>query len=88
MSVEAGPPPIEIPFSSLSVDAQEGVLNDFIEREGTDYGAQAASLEKKHRDLLGQLSKGDVKLVFDPSTESITLMTLREWLKLAARAVD
>ena len=79
MAVLDGPPPVEIPFASLSADAQLGVLNDFIEREGTDYGAFEASLEKKHSDLVRQLEKGDVKLVFDPATESVTLMTAREW---------
>jgi uncharacterized protein YheU (UPF0270 family) len=80
-SDETPPPPIEIPFTSLSAEAQEGVLNDFIYREGTDYGAQEASLERKQADILRQLERGDVKLIFDPSTESVTLITAREWKK-------
>jgi uncharacterized protein YheU (UPF0270 family) len=79
MAVLEGPPPIEIPFSSLSEDAGIGILNEFIEREGTDYGAAEASLEKKHADLIRQIEKGEVKLIFDPGTETVTLVTAREW---------
>lgn len=81
MEVLNGPPPIEIPFSSLSAEAQQGVLDDFIWREGTDYGLVEASHEKKQNDIRRQIEKGDVKLIFDPSSESVTLITEREWLK-------
>lgn len=76
-------PPIEVPFASLSAEAQEGVLNEFIYREGTDYGAVEASLERKQADIVRQIERGDVKLVFDPSSETVTLITAREWKKLS-----
>ena len=57
-----GPPPVEIPFDSLSAEAQEGVLNDFIYREGTDYGAIEASLERKQQDLVRQIQRRDIVL--------------------------
>jgi uncharacterized protein len=81
-----GPPPVEIPFESLSADAQEGVLNEFIYREGTDYGAVEASLERKQQDLVRQIARGDIKLVFDPASESVTLMSAREWKKLIPKS--
>jgi uncharacterized protein YheU (UPF0270 family) len=80
------PQPVEIPFTSLSQEAQEGVLNEFIYREGTDYGAQEASLERKQADIMRQLERGDVKLVFDPASETVTLITAREWKKSNPRA--
>jgi uncharacterized protein len=85
MDILNGAPPIEIPFESLSEDAQVGVLNEFIEREGTDYGAVEASLERKHNDLMRQMKKGDIKLVFDPGTESVTLMTVKQFRDLSAQ---
>lgn len=65
---------MEIPIQNLSAEALEGVIDDFIHREGTDYGAVEASLERKRREILTQLEKGFVKLMFDPETESITLV--------------
>jgi uncharacterized protein len=65
---------VEIPFQQLTNDALQGVIDDFILREGTDYGTQEASLEKKREDILRQLKNGKAKIVFEPETESITLL--------------
>ncbi len=76
-------PPIQVPFASLSPDAQMGVVDDFIWREGTDYGQQEISHESKQAQICAQIQKGDVLLVFDPGLQSVTLMTKREWKKRA-----
>ena len=67
---------LEIPFQQLSGDALTGVIDDFILREGTDYGNLEASLEKKREDVLRQLKNGRAKIVFEPETESITLVAV------------
>jgi hypothetical protein len=63
----------EIPWTSLSEDALFGVIDDFILREGTDYGWQEVSLERKREDIRRQLEKRKIKIMFDPASESITL---------------
>lgn len=65
---------MDIPIESLTAEALEGVIDDFILREGTDYGTNEVSLESKRADILRQLKKGVAKLVFDVETESITLV--------------
>lgn len=72
-------PPIEIPLSALSADALNGMIDAFIMREGTDYGANEVPHENKVKQIRKQLDKGDVKIVFDPNTETATLMTARQW---------
>lgn len=67
---------MDIPLEKLSPEALQGVIDDYILREGTDYGQQEASLEKKRADVLRQLEKGKAKIVFDQETESITLISL------------
>lgn len=67
---------LEIPFQQLSGDALTGVIDDFILREGTDYGNLEASIEKKREDVLRQLKNGRAKIVFEPETESITLVSV------------
>lgn len=66
---------IEVPFDRLSADALEGVIDEFILREGTDYGAEEASLETKRRHVRSQLHSGRAKIVFDPETETFTLVS-------------
>jgi uncharacterized protein YheU (UPF0270 family) len=65
---------MDIPPESLSGEALQGVIDDFILREGTDYGVSEASLDKKRQDVLRQLENGKAKIVFDAETESITLV--------------
>lgn len=66
---------MKIPFQQLSKETLYAVLDEFILREGTDYGHQeAANLEKKRQRLLNQLEKGSAELHYDTETESCTLL--------------
>ena len=75
-------PPISVDPASLSPDALQGILESFVLREGTDYGMNEISLEKKVENLKRKLDRKDIYLVFDPNTESITFLTKNEWAKL------
>jgi len=79
---EETPPPIEIPFEALSPEAQLGVIDNFIQREGTDYGVQEVSYDSKIERVRTQIQSGKVKIVYEPATESVTLLTKLEWDKL------
>ncbi len=74
--------PIEILKDNLSADALDGIIESFILREGTDYGVQEISLEKKKEQIRKLIDKKEIRIVFDFSTESVTLMTSHEWQKL------
>lgn len=65
-----GPPaePIEIPFRDLSSEALDGLITEFVTRDGTDYGAVEKDLASKKKSLLRQLEAGEIRLLFDPST--------------------
>lgn len=66
--------PIVVDCKAVSEDALRGIIENFIQREGTDYGVQEVSSEKKYENLKKQVIRGDVLIVFDPETESVTLM--------------
>lgn len=74
-------PPVEIPVEALSVDALAGIIDEFILREGTDYGASEVAYSTRTAQVRRQLESGDVKIVFDPNTESVTLLTRAEFSK-------
>jgi uncharacterized protein YheU (UPF0270 family) len=78
-------PPVEVPFELLSTDAFDGVIDDFILREGTDYGSVELQHETKRERIRNGLKSGRYKLVFDPNIESITLLTAEEFRKMSAR---
>lgn len=65
---------LEIPYQQLSEDALSGIIGEFIGREGTDYGYTEMSHERKSQQLLTALQSGRCKIVFDPESESCTLI--------------
>lgn len=69
---------VEIPFGKLSSDALDGVIEEFVSREGTDYGERAFSMTDKKALVRTQLERGSARLIFDPETESCNIVTREE----------
>ena len=65
---------IEVSPSALSRDALRALVEEFVTRDGTDYGAIERTLEAKVGDVLRQIERGEVCIVFDPDTETTTLV--------------
>lgn len=63
-----------IPHRQLSPDTLQGLVEEFITREGTDYGSEEVSLVNKVRQVLRQLQRGEVVIVFDPATETTNIV--------------
>lgn len=66
--------PIEIDPKLLSPEALRSVIEAFVLREGTNYGDIDYTLEEKVLQVQKQIQKGDVKIVFDQMSESVTLI--------------
>jgi len=71
---EEQPSPVEVPHTELSEEARRGVAESFVLREGTDYGERDVPFETKVAQVLGQLERGEARIMFDPVTESVTLI--------------
>jgi hypothetical protein len=65
---------IEIAYSQLSDEALRGVVEYFVLREGTDYGTHSYSLDEKVAQVMTQLRRGEARILFDPETESATIV--------------
>lgn len=76
------PPPIEVPREKLSPEIIDDLIEEFVLREGTDYGAVEISLEKKKEQVEKQLLKNEIKIVFDFQAGSATLMTAQHFKRL------
>jgi uncharacterized protein YheU (UPF0270 family) len=66
---------VVVPYAELSAELLHAVIESFVLREGTDYGEKEFSLEDKVARVVTQLKKGEAKIVFDPESESITIVT-------------
>ena len=59
---------MKIPWQALSTDALRGLIEEFVTRNGTDYGDAEASLEQKLSEIENQLKAGEIEIVFDSET--------------------
>jgi uncharacterized protein YheU (UPF0270 family) len=73
MPSEETPEPVEVPYGELPADLLNAVIESFVLREGTDYGEKEFSLEDKVGRVIGQLKRGEARIVFDPESESVTI---------------
>jgi uncharacterized protein YheU (UPF0270 family) len=67
-----------IPWQSLSEDALQGIIEDYVTREGTDYGGQEFTLTRKVEQVQAQLQQGRVVIVFDAESESCSILPADE----------
>jgi uncharacterized protein YheU (UPF0270 family) len=63
----------KIPVDKLSTKALQGVIEEFISREGTDYGEIEIPTETKFRYVKDKLETGSVVLIFDDETETTNI---------------
>jgi len=62
-----------IPVNKLSAKALKGVIEEFISRGGTDYGAVEASMEIKFKQVKDKLKNGLAVLVYDNEMETTNI---------------
>jgi hypothetical protein len=65
--------PVSVPHTALSPDVLRAVIESFVLREGTDYGERELSLDEKFARVLRLLEGGEVRIVFDPQTETVDI---------------
>ncbi|MFT6387828.1 MAG: hypothetical protein ACJAUP_001200 [Cellvibrionaceae bacterium] len=73
-----------IPPDELNKETLQGLMEEFITREGTDYGDKELDLETKVGILKQQLNSGKVVIIFDPATESVNVMTAVDYRQFSA----
>ena len=65
---------MKIPHNQLPEQTLLAIIEEFISREGTDYGHREYTLDEKVEKVKSQLLKGEIKLLFDSETSSCNLV--------------
>jgi uncharacterized protein len=68
------PKSVVVPYAELPADLLHAVVESYVLREGTDYGVKEHSLEDKVAQVIGQLKRGEAQVVFDPESESVSII--------------
>ena len=61
---------MDIPWQSLQTETLRSLIEEFVSRDGTDYGLREASLESKVEDVHRLLRDQKAHVVFDVDTQS------------------
>ena len=56
---------VKIPYDQLTPEALQGVIEEFVTRDGTDYGEVEVTLETKISQVLGQLKSGKIRVLVE-----------------------
>jgi uncharacterized protein YheU (UPF0270 family) len=67
--------PVEVPWDALPAEQLEALVESFVLREGTDYGPREFELAGKVAAVLRQLQQGKARILWDPGSESGTIVT-------------
>ncbi len=65
---------IEVPKERLDPATLRRLIEEYVSREGTDYGAEY-SMDQKISHVMQQLDTGRAVIVFDPESESVNIIT-------------
>ena len=77
MSEEEDSKPVEVPHRELAPETLRAVVESFVLREGTDYGAQDVPFDRKVADVMRPHERREAVIVYDPGTDSVGIVVRR-----------
>ncbi|NRA15640.1 MAG: YheU family protein [Oceanospirillaceae bacterium] len=63
-----------IPYKSLAADTLKNLIEEFVTRDGTDYGNYELSMAEKVSAVESRLSSGEVVIMYIENTESVNIV--------------
>jgi hypothetical protein len=69
---------VELDPDQLSPAALRGLVEEYVSREGTDYGHADWTLEEKVTQVFRQLERGEARIVFDLELESASIVAVSD----------
>jgi len=67
-----------IPYQQLDEITLNNLIEQYILREGTDYGEVEFSLQEKTQQILEQIQNQDINIIYSELEESVTLISNHE----------
>ncbi|CAH8183341.1 MULTISPECIES: YheU family protein [Vibrio] len=68
-----------IPWQQIAPDTLDNLIQEFVLREGTDYGEQEISLQQKIEQVKQQLASGEVAIVYSELHESVDIQVRKSF---------
>ena len=68
---------VEVPHAQLAPDVLRRLVEEFVTRDGTDYGAVERTLAEKVAAVMQQLRAGELMIVVDVADDAIDIVVRR-----------
>jgi uncharacterized protein len=65
---------VVVAHTHLSAAALRGLVEEFVTRDGTDYGNVEKTLDQKVAALMRQLERGEVAIVYDSESQTTSIV--------------
>ncbi len=69
-----------MPILNISPEALKGLLEEYVSRDGTDYGLVEVTIDEKTKILREQLERGELSILFDEETQEFDIV-MREQME-------
>ena len=66
---------IEVPYLDINPETLRNMIEEFVSRDGSDWGDTGGSMEDKIKQVLRQFDSGKIKVVFDLTSQSANLVS-------------
>ena len=67
---------MDIPYQAVPAETLGNMIEEFVTRDGTDYGEQELTLEAKVAQVMSQLKAGKAAIQYDESLEICEIVLL------------
>lgn len=67
-----------VPHHELSAEALQGLLEEFVSRDGTDSGYTKLTLQQRVDQVRRQLDRGEAVVVYHPTTQTANIIPRRD----------
>jgi len=65
---------VEIPYEKLDAQTLRNLIQEFVTRDGADWGDAGGTLEEKVAQVIRQLKQKKIKVVFDLQSETANIV--------------
>ena len=66
---------VEVPYLDINPETLRNMIEEFVSRDGADWGEAGGSMEDKIKQVLRQFESGKIKVVFDLTSLSANIVS-------------
>jgi len=70
---------IEVPWDQLAADTLQALVEEFVSRDGTDYGEREIALSQKAEQVIYGIKRKQYVIVYDQEADSVQIVTAQDW---------